>query len=52
MSYRELYQPAHTLIGKGCIHEIPRYIDKISGRKALVVTDQGLIKSRIPLSLS
>lgn len=42
--YRELYQPAHTIIGKGCINEIPRYIDNISGAKALVVTDEGLLK--------
>lgn len=45
MSYRELYQPSHTVIGKGCIWEIPRYIEKISGRKALVVTDEGLLKN-------
>lgn len=44
MSYRELYQPAHTIIGKGCINEIPRHIDLISGHKALVVTDEGLLK--------
>ncbi len=42
--YRELYQPAHTIIGKGSINEIPRHIDLISGRKALVVTDEGLKK--------
>lgn len=44
MSYRELYQPAHTIIGKGCINEIPRHIEVIAGRKALVVTDEGLLK--------
>lgn len=44
MNYRELYQPAHTIIGKGCINEIPRHIDLISGRKALIVTDEGLVK--------
>lgn len=44
MSYRELYQPAHTIIGKGCINEIPRHIELVSGRKALVVTDEGLMK--------
>lgn len=44
MNYRELYQPAHTLIGKGCINEIPRYIHTISGKKALVVTDEGLVR--------
>nr|WP_317348758.1 iron-containing alcohol dehydrogenase [uncultured Blautia sp.] len=44
MSYRELYQPAHTIIGKGCIQEIPRHIDVIAGKKALVVSDEGLEK--------
>ena len=44
MNYKELYQPAHTIIGKGCIQEIPRYIDTIAGNKALVVTDEGLYK--------
>lgn len=45
MSYRELYQPAHTIIGKGCIQEIPRHIDLIAGRKALVVSDEGLLRT-------
>lgn len=44
MSYRELYQPTHTIIGKGCIQEIPRHIDVIAGKKALVVSDEGLEK--------
>lgn len=44
MKCRELYQPAHTIIGKGCINEIPRYIKTIAGQKALVVTDDGLLK--------
>lgn len=44
MSFRELYQPAHTIIGKGCINEMPRYIDLFSGHKALIVTDEGLMK--------
>ena len=44
MSYRELYQPAHTSIGKGWIQEIPRHIDVIAGKKALVVSDEGLEK--------
>ena len=44
MSYRELYQPAHTMIGKGCLNQIPRYIDRLSGHKALIVTDEGLMK--------
>lgn len=43
MNYRELYQPAHTLIGKGCICEIPRHIDLISGKKAFIVTDKPLV---------
>lgn len=44
MNYKELYQPAHTIIGKGCIQEIPKHIDTIAGKKALVVTDEGLCK--------
>ena len=44
MSYKELYQPVHTIIGEGCINEIPRHITNIGGTKALVVTDEGLIK--------
>lgn len=44
MNYKELYQPAHTIIGKGCIQEIPKHIDTIAGKKALVVTDEGLYK--------
>lgn len=44
MNYRELYQPAHTLIGKGCIYEIPRHIDLISGKKAFIVTDRPLVE--------
>lgn len=39
-----MYQPAHTIIGKGCIQEIPKHIDTIAGKKALVVTDEGLYK--------
>lgn len=40
----ELFQPVHTLIGKGSINEIPRYIRKLDVRKALIVTDEGLCK--------
>lgn len=40
----ELFQPVHTLIGKGSINEIPRYISKLNVRKALIVTDEGLCK--------
>lgn len=40
----ELFQPVHTLIGKGSIEEIPRYISNLGVNKALVVTDEGLCK--------
>ena len=42
--YRELFQPAHTLIGMGAIEEIPHYIEDLGCQKALVVSDQGLVK--------
>lgn len=42
--YRELFQPAHTLIGMGCINEIPRYIDTLNVSKALIISDAGLVK--------
>lgn len=38
----ELFQPVHTLIGKGSIQEMPRYIAKLGVKKALAVTDQQL----------
>lgn len=44
MSFKELYQPVHTIIGEGCINEIPRHIRNIGGKKALIVTDEGLVK--------
>ncbi len=44
MSYKELYQPVHLIIGEGCIREIPRHIDTFGGKKALIVTDRGLLK--------
>ena len=44
MAFKELYQPVHTIIGEGCIHEIPRHIDDLGVKKALVVTDEGLVK--------
>lgn len=44
MAFKELYQPVHTIIGEGCIHEIPRHISSFGGTKALVVTDPGLEK--------
>ena len=44
VAFKELYQPVHTIIGEGCIHEIPRHISSFGGTKALVVTDPGLEK--------
>ncbi len=44
MSFKELYQPVHTIIGEGCIKEIPRHIRHIGVSKALIVTDEGLVK--------
>ena len=44
MSFKELYQPVHTIIGEGCIKEIPRHIKNIGASKALIVTDEGLVK--------
>lgn len=40
----ELYAPRHTLIGKGAIHEIPRFLRTLGAETALVVTDAGLVK--------
>lgn len=44
MSFKELYQPVHTIIGEGCIKEIPRHVKHIGASKALIVTDEGLVK--------
>ncbi len=44
MAFKELYQPVHTIIGEGCINEIPRHINAFGGTKALVVTDPGLLQ--------
>lgn len=44
MSFKELYQPVHTIIGEGCINEIPRHVNNIGAEKALIVTDEGLVK--------
>ena len=44
MNFKELYQPVHTIIGEGCINEIPRHVDHFGGTKALIVTDEGLVK--------
>ncbi len=40
----ELFQPAHTLIGNGSIKEIPRFMSSAGVKRALVVTDSGLVK--------
>ena len=44
MNFKELYQPVHTIIGEGCINEIPRHVDHFGGTNALIVTDEGLVK--------
>lgn len=44
MSYQEIYQPLHTIIGEGAINEMPALINRIHGKKGLVVTDVGLAK--------
>lgn len=43
--FRELYQPLHTLIGAGAIREIPAYVKSFHCKKALVVSDEGLLKA-------
>ena len=43
-TYRKLYQPANTLIGAGAINDMPHYVQRIQGEKALVVSDEGLVK--------
>ncbi|MDR0889027.1 MAG: iron-containing alcohol dehydrogenase [Oscillospiraceae bacterium] len=40
----ELYAPRHTLIGKDSISKIPYFLRKVGAKKALVVTDAGLVK--------
>lgn len=42
--YRELYQPSNTIIGAGAINRIPHYIKRMHCQKALVVSDEGLVK--------
>lgn len=44
MQYRELYQPSNTLIGAGAINRIPHYVRRMHCQKALVVSDEGLMK--------
>ena len=48
----ELFQPVHTLIGKGSINEIPRYISSIGVKKALIITDEGLCKIGTPKKIT
>lgn len=43
----ELYQPRHTLIGRDGITMIPHFLQRISAKKVLVVTDKGLVKNGI-----
>mgnify|MGYP002512548387 FL=1 len=43
-NYRELYQPSNTLIGAGAINRIPHYVRRMHCQKALVVSDEGLVK--------
>jgi len=40
----ELYQPRHTLIGRDGILKIPHFLRRLSAKKVLVITDQGLVK--------
>lgn len=40
----ELFAPRHTLIGRGAIREIPRFLRSLGASTALVVTDGGLVK--------
>ncbi|MCF2555403.1 iron-containing alcohol dehydrogenase [Faecalicatena contorta] len=42
--YRELYQPSNTLIGAGAIKRIPHFVRRMHGQRALVVSDEGLVK--------
>lgn len=39
----ELYAPRHTLIGRDSITKIPYFLRKVGAKKALVVTDAGLV---------
>lgn len=41
----ELFAPRHTLIGRGSIGEIPRFLKRMGAENALVITDAGLVKS-------
>lgn len=43
-AFRELYQPADSWIGAGAIERIPDYIRRLGCRRALVVSDEGLVR--------
>lgn len=40
----ELFAPRHSLIGRGAIGEIPRFLKRMNAHHALVITDKGLVK--------
>lgn len=40
----ELFAPRHTLIGRGSIGQIPRFLRHMGAEHALVITDAGLVK--------
>lgn len=44
MEYRALYQPTHTIIGKGALGKIAGYICGISGRRAMIISDSDLVR--------
>lgn len=47
MSTHVYYVPSINIMGKGCLKEIGPYIQELNLKKALVVTDQFLLKSGI-----
>ena len=44
----ELYAPRRTLIGRDGITKIPHFLQRLSSKCVLVVTDKGLIKVAPP----
>ncbi len=44
MSYQEIYQPLHTIIGADSLEYMVEVVKKFGGKKGLVVTDKGLAK--------
>lgn len=44
MSYQEIYQPLHTIIGADALEYMVEVVKKFGGKKGLVVTDEGLAK--------